>query len=619
MDDPVAEVELATEIQKLEDESVREYFVRVGEEANIDTPLIDDASTYATEVYFSEEQSGDRDRFNEFVNELRKANLLSDSLADRKAPAKGQVSIETGQAQSDLTQEDTETGEKTDVGSKSPQQTTTDTSSKSTRGLTGFRSGLEGTEPRKLLVLFIAILATAPLVGWLLGRAWVPGNTIYEIVGSQLSVFLGLPREQTFEFVAMFGFGLFLGLLVLFTIDPKKRVQGMLLLFGSAVGVFVMGRMGVFLPNIEFTAPLTLLGFLLGLVVGGIVEGGQLAAIELSRSSFQRPTREDGRIVEFRTAAQMLFILISLIVFLSLIQVVLANSVQVSDPFAAGIFLVLSYQFIQYESETSYTTIGPERSGKSTMLLALCLELFRNAESNPNPNTYLASALERASNIHANDPEWPLPSTAHDEARVTSFEVIAGNLFPRRLQLTALDYAGQHLGQVAEILEENTDDSFNKSSSTPGQVAEWINQSESLIFILDVERLVFPEKFGELGETDQQTLSWGLEHYTTIIEEVQPDDVIVVATKCDILVDQDFVQAPAQCESYNDFTIAVTEYLSSRPDVEQLLSVAGEKRIHPIYIETRKRDGEYVPKLDDTGNLNPVGYDHLINEIKNRQ
>lgn len=252
-------------------------------------------------------------------------------------------------------------------------------------------------------------------------RAWVPGNSLYQTFETQLSGIFGIPPGQALQLGAAFGFGLFLALLVLFTVDPKKRVQGLLLVLGTILSVGVLAWMGIFLPNMNFGSPLVLVGLFIGLSVGVISEAEQLYALDLARSSIQRPTLDTGRVVEFRTAARALFVLVAIVVVVTLVQVVLASAVRVTDVLASGVFLVLSYQFIQYESETSYTTLGPERSGKSTMMLALCLELFKNGDRDPKPNTYLASALKRASNIRSGNERWPLPSTPHDEARVTSF------------------------------------------------------------------------------------------------------------------------------------------------------------------------------------------------------
>jgi hypothetical protein len=379
-----------------------------------------------------------------------------------------------------------------------------------------------------------------------------------------------------------------------------------------------MTTMGVFLPNLEFTAPLNLLGFGLGVAVGVLFESDRLLALDLSASTLQRPTLENGNLPEFRFATVSLFGLLALVVLVSLGQALLADVLRVVDVVATGAFLVMGYQFVQYDSETTYVTLGPARAGKSMLLLGLCLELIRADGPHPDPNDYLQDGIERVSNLQPGDERWPIPSTPPDEFKVASFEVIAGYYFPRRLQLSALDYAGQHLGRVAELIADGADGDGTEDN-VPGSVAEWIMDSDTLIVFLDVERLVYPEKFQEAGVTDADNISWGLEHYATIIENHDPDDVVVVATKCDILIDHGWVEPPSVKDSYAEFREAVTEELTARPDVTELLELTDESTIHPTYFATKRRDREYVPRLDDDGNLMPVGFGHLIAEFRRRQ
>jgi hypothetical protein len=92
-----------------------------------------------------------------------------------------------------------------------------------------------------------------------------------------------------------------------------------------------------------------------------------------------------------------------------------------------------------------------------------------------------------------------------------------------------------------------------------------------------------------------------------------------VATKCDILVDKGHVDPPQQYDSYDGFRDAVTSHLTARPDVQELLATTEESEIHPVYFVTERTDGSYVPYLSDDGNLVPVGYDHLVDEMRTRQ
>ena len=479
----------------------------------------------------------------------------------------------------------------------------------------GFKTGIRGKKPLRLVLRFLVIVAAAPVIGWMLSRAWVPGNSVYDQGRDVLTELLGVPGPEATKLFALFAFGVYLGLLVLLTVDLRKRVQAMLLWLGTALALAAVASAGWVIPRVELTQ-LNVLGFLLGFVAAIVLEVDQLRAIDSSASSFRRPTQSSGAVSEFRYAAGVLFVVLLVAVVATLAQLVLADEIQVYDPIAAVVFLVVAFQFVSYESETSYATLGPERSGKSMLMLGLCLTLIQNNEMHPDPNGYLQSSLERASNLKSGQTRWPIPSTQPDTLQAASFEVIAGYYFPRRLELTALDYAGQHLTRIAERVGTGADGADD--DSVPAQVVDWISQTDTLLFILDVERLVYPEEFRDDAVGDE-TISWGLEHYTTITEGVDPDDTVVVATKCDILIDTGKVDPPQSYDSYDEFREAVTEYLSTRPDVKELLTTTDESTIHPVYFTTERRDGTYVPYLDDNDNLVPVGYGHLVDEMRARQ
>jgi hypothetical protein len=145
-------------------------------------------------------------------------------------------------------------------------------------------------------------------------------------------------------------------------------------------------------------------------------------------------------------------VLLAVVVIATRRQEIVAGTGTVFDPVVSVVLLVVAFQFVSYESETSYITLGPERSGKSMLMLGLCLTLLRNDDTHPDPNSYLQSTLERASNLKPGQETWPIPSTGHDELKAASFEVIAGYYFPPRLELIALDYAGQHPTRIAELI-----------------------------------------------------------------------------------------------------------------------------------------------------------------------
>lgn len=609
VENPLTKVRAYSGLQKRTDETLREYVMRVGQEADIAPAVVEESVEYVVRWQYAESPPEDDAAFRAFLAQLDDS---AGSVPEREdsagtAPERAAEPAAASEAATVVEQPGFEPVPECRPLRAERRETRSD-----------FKGGLRGREPRTLLLRFVGMLVTAPILGWMLGRAWVPGHVLYDRGAQFLAAVLGLSGVEALELVGTFGLGLYVALLVLFVIDVKKRVQGMLLALGSALALGGVAAMDVFLPNLEVTL-LNLLGLVFGFAVGLVVESDQLLSLDPSASSFRRPTLQSGDIPEFRHAALLLFALVTIVIVGSVVQAVLSQVIRVYDIAAAGVFLFMSFRFIQYESETSYMILGPARAGKSMLTLGLCLEMIDAAGPHPDPNDYLQNGLERMSNLRPGDERWPIPSTPPDELEVASFEVIAGYYFPRRLELTALDYAGQHLARVAERFKRGADD--DPDGSVTEDVADWIRTTDTLLVLLDIERLVHPDKFQEPGVTDAANISWGLEHYTTILtNQTQPhDEVVVVATKCDILIDQQMIDPPSTHNSYETFREAVTERLSTRPDVSELLEVTGETTIHPVYYVTKRRDGEYVPRLDEAGNLMPVGFSHLIGELRRRQ
>lgn len=589
--DPLAKLRSASDIPKRDEETLREYVRRVGEVAGIPRETVEDSIEYLARWQYAREPPDDDGAFRAFLAEFDGEEHGLEDLVDSEETV-------------EIDAPDLEPVPELQPLRAERRETRSD-----------FKSGLQGSEPRRLLVRFLVTVATAPVIGWLIGRVWVPGIPIYDRGLELVVALLGLATEPAIELVSVFGLGLYAGLLALLLLDVTKRVQGMLLLLATLLVLGVTAAMGVFLPNLELTW-LNVVAGVGGLLVGLLVEFDQLLRIDRAASRVRRPTLDDGTVPEFRTAAYLLFGVVALLIVASLGQAVTADIVRVWDVAAAGAFLVTGYQFVQYESETGYMILGPARAGKSMLTLGLCLELVTADGPRPNPNDYLQRGLERVSNLVPGEERWPIPSTLPDELSVASFEVIVGYYFPRRLELTALDYAGQHLERVAQLFEQGE---TSEDEGVPGEVAELIAEGDTLLVLLDVERLEYPGKFREDVAADE-SISWGLNQYATILQNHDPEDVVVVATKCDILIDRGHVDAPAVGGSYDDFRAAVTEYLASRPDVRELLDMVGESTIHPVYYATKRRgEDEYVPRLDEQGNLMPVGYGQLLAELRRRQ
>ncbi len=73
-----------------------------------------------------------------------------------------------------------------------------------------------------MLLRFLAIVVTTPVLRWLIGRVWVPGVPIYDRGLALVVASLGLAPEPAIELVSVFRLGLYAGLLALLLHEVRK-------------------------------------------------------------------------------------------------------------------------------------------------------------------------------------------------------------------------------------------------------------------------------------------------------------------------------------------------------------------------------------------------------------
>ncbi|UIO99747.1 hypothetical protein Hbl1158_14685 [Halobaculum sp. CBA1158] len=502
-----------------------------------------------------------------------------------------------------------------------------------------FGGGLSGSDGKKLIIRFLAILLAAPLVGWMMARAWVPNNLIYDLVGNTVQSILEVDnRFIALQVVGSAGLGLYLGFLLIFLIDIKKRVQGTLLLLGTVLGLVVLTVQGVLLPNIDLGYVPNVAAFALAFLAAIVLDIDKLFSISLEESTLKRPRTASGEIPEFTNTARALFGILSFVIVLSLVQVVLAGVFQPTDAVATVVMIFLLYKFIQYEVKSSYMMLGPSKSGKSMAMLGMALKMYDTDDVQPDPNPYLQRAIERASDPE-NAEDWPFPQT--EQLNETSFQMLVGNLFPRRMRLVAYDYPGQLLPQIADRVEHMSSSStlsrlpFLGGDEAPdvqadggavesvddqaGRVASDLLGSDILMVVIDCERLVHPQEFDEAETGGQDTgRTLGIEYYKPILENSNVEHVVIAVTKADVLIHDESipVQPPSAHGGFTGFKSEVNELLGERYDIQELKQALEETEVQPVFYKTEKRDGEYVPLRDASNNLIPVGYDNLIESIQ---
>lgn len=472
----------------------------------------------------------------------------------------------------------------------------------------------EHNEKLLLIAYFLVVAVVAAQLFQTLGEAW-RNSQLFGPVIRAFDPFVSIDLEQ----FAAFWFGVYLGLLSLFTLDPKKRWQGVLLGFGTFSALFGLLSIGLFIPNIDFADNITFLlgGGLLGAVVGG------------GRNIMRIQTAEP---LEFRRAAVFLFYLISGIIVLGLLEyhVVFPEFLQVTgdglavvstgadldvttdgllfNAILGGVFVVTLKQFIEYDAEESFFVLGPYQSGKSLFVIGLYNAALnhvegRNTEAPLQPSSDLMDLVSEFDSAGRDD-GWEIGATQATDLKNLEFKYLSGRLFPKNLQITSKDYAGEYLEDLPDALtfeggEEGIDD------STVQVLSNGIESSDTLIFLIDAGRYFNDEPL----EINQ---------YFDILAATSDKDVILVVTKADLFAEQfkqdEHLEAHREFEEFREYVNR--ELVKNDQAAKTLVQDTGGSEIHPVYYQTTEDDrGERVPLRNQNGRVETVGFERLIEKL----
>ncbi len=465
-------------------------------------------------------------------------------------------------------------------------------------------------EQLALVVYLLAVIILAPQFAQLVGLAWE--NSQLTLALANLVILVGLGSE-----VVVFSFiGLLIGLLGLMTIDPKKRWPALLLWVGFGIVVYFLLSAGQLLPQSFATD--TLVWIVPGIIVG-FVFGGGLQALRLSSIG---PT-------EFRRGTWGVYALVSLVVIISLIEIhveypqflqvgsenftiILPQDLGVgfnADGIAvnAGIGLlsiVTVRKFMQYDAQEEFFILGPPSSGKSLLLIGAYLEaLKRGDDKNVRQRESLDPSqdlMELIENLDRDASDWIVEATGRSELRDLRFKYVRGSLFPKNVNISSVDYAGEHLSRIPASLKgeiENPDEELSL-------ITEGIEAADTLILLVDVERFVNKEGLG-------------LAEYFSILEAAGNKGVVIVATKSDIFADAMWEEQEIDPQqSFGEFRQYVEDQLCQSEQFSSLLRQSPGSEVHPVYYETEFNDeGERVPVRDENGSVVTVGFDRLLNRL----
>jgi energy-coupling factor transporter ATP-binding protein EcfA2 len=327
------------------------------------------------------------------------------------------------------------------------------------RDTLGRVSPLHRRELKLLVVLSFGMVLSGVGVFRMLSVSWsarplgLTAHLFYGTLGT-----LGVGVDTALAFCSFTVLGLFL----LTALDEYKQVHGVLLLVATAVGSVILFERGVFVTAIDWGSeiPSMVAGLATGLVVGGLERDG----FGLTHDVFQNG-RTTGRF-EFDRALSRVFLVVSVIVVVGLIEqlfvyesplvyaagefrrqpatlhrVALADSL--GSAVSAAVFLGTIYVFRSNTKQKDIVLLGATGAGKSTLMAGL--------------NYAAPEYTSGRTATDDNEPLWVLtnrlreygfagfPSTPNGQAFPMAFTYKHGFLFPRKVTVRTLDYAGDHL------------------------------------------------------------------------------------------------------------------------------------------------------------------------------
>jgi len=482
---------------------------------------------------------------------------------------------------------------------------------------------LQANREKLTLVGYLGvILAVALPLADILAEAW---ETSLE-QGGAMNIMVRFLRHGVFGYiisdshqivVAAF-LGLYFGLLILMTIDPKKRWQSFLLWIGTIVGLLGLQSQGFVLPQFDFSeqAPGLLGGFVVGVAAGG---GRKL--IELRQTV----------VLEFRRASQILFVMLASLAVLALVEIHVSYPgfrVPAGEAFdiaayqprneeiafnqdgllfntaIVGVFIVTTQRFIRYDADADFFVLGPRASGKSLFLIGGYLEALNrsrarstNVPLNPSQDLMsMVSALDRR------ETEWIVEATGRGQVNFLRFQYIYGSVFPMNVQMSGMDYAGEYLGLLPDAITGLTDE--DDMDNTLRRLVDGVENADTLIFVIDVERFVNDEPLD-------------ISEYFSIIQASERVDFVLVATKADLLAKEFEEERGLDSHIYyEEFTEYVNTRLRQSENIDALVTETGNRKIHPVYYQTTVNEsGDRVPIRDESGSVMTVGFDEFLDKM----
>jgi len=468
----------------------------------------------------------------------------------------------------------------------------------------------DNREKAYLLGYFVLILGLSLPVAGMVTRGYQEANLVRSLL--RLRLLAGITLTQ----VSVAAFGVFIGLLILMSIDRKKRVQAVLLWIGVLVSLVVITSQGLG-PGLG-DALASSVWFIGGLIVGLLVGGGTKLL-----------NFETLRLLEFRRASEGVYVLLFLVTALTFLELhivypsifnVGADGVGVrtidslsfginqdglvQNVVTTGLFLFVVNRFIQYDADKDFFIIGPKASGKSLFLAGAFQEANQRAKTTDNatPLNPSQDLMEMMDEFDRQQSGWMIGATGRGELNDLRFQFVHGSVFPTNITLAGADYAGEYLERLPDALSGAIEE--EDMDTTLERLREGVSRADTLVIIVDCERFVNNEPLE-------------ISPYFSILQAAGDKNALLVATKADHLAEE--FEEENQLEPhqyYEEFTDYVNQRLRQNQNINGLVTQVGDARIHPVYYQTKvDEQGNIVPMRDQQGNALTVGFESLLERL----
>lgn len=332
--------------------------------------------------------------------------------------------------------------------------------------------------------------ATSVLVGHMFYTMWLSGAWVY---ASDLATAIGWIPDGATGVTAglLFGFGIYLGFLLVFMQNRRKYYQGLILLIGTVGSIGLLGALGIGLPGFE-PSPLNGGAFVAGLVIVVLAEmidtdisvpvpnlgdepglfttvelEGRLHQIDLERSSWGHAVDVRGDELTFPVATYgLLGYIIAVVLVSNVMNFLVADvgSLQIAHLGASVLFLWVLGSFLSLNpsSDTELQVLGPTQSGKTYFVLAAALEAQRNDRFEmDNSVGWINEQIEKHKEWARKnrerpdrDLDWDIGFTAAEQIYQTNFTVTTNDRLPKAFHFNVIDHAGEILAKVADSVGE---------------------------------------------------------------------------------------------------------------------------------------------------------------------